>query len=212
MALEAVEPVRISGRMKNALVADLVLADPENGDEWLVSPMRDEYEWTEHFGRQLGMRRTYGPGGIHDTLMVLVVEVDEWLRTWPPKPDPKSVQTLAHQATKFLTPVEVYATLLAGPGRWGQARIDEGCRLDRLGAHMQPMLEKALASEINRLLDDWVKWDIRKLRERRDEALKALRAAQPKAVPERPPRIPYQRPTGKERAERLKHYHPPGRT
>lgn len=50
---------RASPRLKNALVADLVFEDlDESGDHWLTDPLGGEYEWTEHFGRQLALRGT----------------------------------------------------------------------------------------------------------------------------------------------------------
>ena len=55
---------RASPRLKNALVADLVFENlDQSGDHYLTDPLNDEYDWTEHFGRQLGLVRTWGTEG-----------------------------------------------------------------------------------------------------------------------------------------------------
>lgn len=215
MSLAPTARPRISLRLKNALVADLVVEDVgEEGDHWLVQPLRDEHEWTEHLARQLGMQTTDGPGGIHDTLLMIIGQVDELVRSWPPRHDIKVCAHLAHEATKHLTPIELFATLLAGPTHWRRLKIEAGCAVERLDSHMQPMLEKALAADLNRVLSKWVEWDIRDLQQRRKEALEAAKTARLKAEVEAAgPRIRYKRPTGRDRADRLKPlYQPPGRT
>lgn len=215
MSLASSEGLRISRRLKDALVADLVMEDlGEQGDRWLVLPLRDEHEWTEHFARQLGMQATYESGGIHDTLLVIIGQVDEVIRTWPPRQDIRVCRELTHEATKHLTPIELLATLLAGPPNWRRMKIETGCTVERLASHLQPMLEKLLAAELKRVLGQWVQWDVPKLRERRKEALNAAQSARAKPEPEAAgPRIPYKRPSGRERTDRLKPlYQPPGRT
>ncbi len=217
MELAATDGPRISGRLKNALVADLVMEDlgPE-GDHWLVEPLGDEFEWTEHLARQLGMERTWGPGGIHDTLMVVLDQVDHLLReAWPPRHDLGVCKEIAHEATKHVSPTALLATLLSGPVSWRRAKVEGGCRVDRLGTQLQPLLEKALATDLHRVLEKWVEWDIRQLRERRQRALDAAKAAQREEQAAKPgsPRVRYQRPTGKDRDELLRpRYRPPGRT
>jgi hypothetical protein len=210
------ERSRISPRLKNALVADLAMENLDaDGDRWLVEPLRDEREWTEHLGRQLGMRTTYGPGGIHETLLVLLHELDELIRTWPPRHDAGVCRELAHEATKHLSPTELLDTLLAGPPQWRRSKVEAGCRVDHLANHMQPLLEKALAADLNRVLAKWVEWDIRKLRERRQKALAdAEAAARAKAAATAPvKRVRYQRPSGKDLTELIRPpFQPPSRT
>ena len=215
MSVAGIEPPRISPRLRNALVADLVVEDlSDEGDELLLRPLHDPMEWTEHFGRQLGMHTTYGTGGVHDTLLLILREVEDLIRAWPIRHDVGLCRALAHEATKHLGPLELYATLLAGPARWRNAKIEPGCKIDRLPGRLQPILEKALAAELNRVLAKWDQWDIRKLRERRSAAIQEAKAAQARAGAEAAgPRVPYQRPTGRDRIDRLTPpYQPPGRT
>ncbi len=215
MRLAPNERLRISGRLKNALVADLVMNDlGEEADHWLVGPLRDEHEWTEHFSRQLGMDINYGQAGLHETLLLIILEIDELIRSWPPRHDIRVCRALAHEATKHLTPIELHATLLAGPHRWRRLKVEAGCTIEGLATHMQPILEKELAAELNRVLSKWVEWDIPKLHERRKGALKATEAVEAGAEPDAArPRAKYQRPTGRERTDRLAPlYQPPGRT
>ncbi|MDQ4092596.1 MAG: hypothetical protein M3143_04045 [Actinomycetota bacterium] len=209
------EELRISPRLKNALVADLVIEDlGPRGDRWLTDPMRNPDEWTEHLGRQLGMTTTYGPGGIHDTLLVVVLQLDAVVRTWPPQHDLAACRQLAHEATKHLSPIELVATLLAGPLPWRRSKLEAGCRVDGLSAQLQPLLEKALATDLNRVLEKWVEWDIRKLRERRQSALDAQTADRvPTAAAAPTQRVRYQRPTGRDLTDLITpRYQPPGRT
>jgi hypothetical protein len=206
------EGFRPSTRLRAALVADLVMNDvDERGDVWLSEPLREEHEWTEHFGRQLGITWMYGDGGVHDTLMLILPEVDRLIRTWPPTRDLKVCRELAHEATKHLSAVELVGTLLAGPSSWRQAKVESGCRVDRLRNHLQPMLEKLLAAELHRVLDQWERWDIRELKSRRREALETARTRNEAEAAQ--PRTPYRRPTGRDRLDRLEPpYQPPGRT
>src|SRR6266511_284978 len=115
------EAPRLSPRLRNALVADLVeKAVPDEVDRWLLARL-PEHEWVEHLARQLGFRTTDGPGGIHDTLMLCIPELDRMLREWPLPSDGKASYALARAATKSLTSLESYATLLVGPGKWRRA-------------------------------------------------------------------------------------------
>jgi hypothetical protein len=190
------------------------MEDPGDDDEWerasdywLAQPLQDERDWTRNLGRQLGLRDDE-IAGVHDTLLLVVRELDNLIRVWPPPlEDGNACQQLAHEATKNLQPVELYATLMAGPPRWREARV-QGCKIGKLAGQLQPALEKALAAGLNQVLGRWVKWDIRELRKRRDAAIRAVQEASVSA-----PRVPYQRPEGRERWERLKPaYRPPGRT
>ncbi|MDQ6796606.1 MAG: hypothetical protein M3011_01040 [Actinomycetota bacterium] len=186
------------------------------GDHWLVEPLRDERDWSDHLARQLGMETTYGPGGIHDTLLVALLEIDDLLKgAWPPRHDLGVCKEIAHEATKHLSPTELVATLLAGPPTWRRSRIEAGCRVDRLSVKLQPLLQKALATDLNRVLAKWVEWDIRKLRDRRQKAIdEANAAARAQALATAPtPRVRYKRPTGRDLDDLLRpRYQPPGRT
>ena len=205
------------GASEERLVADLVMEDlgPE-GDHWLVDPLRDEWDWSDHLARQLGMKTTDGPGGIRDTLLVALLEIDELLKeAWPPRHDLRVCKDIAHEATKHLSLTELVATLMAGPLTWRRSKIEAGCRVDRLSAQLQPLLQKALATELNRVLAKWVEWDIRKLRDRRQKALdEAKAAARAQAIATAPTRrVRYQRPTGRDLDDLLRpRYQPPGRT
>lgn len=214
MVLVPNEQKRISPRLKHALVADLVLEDlADDGARWLVEPLRDEWEWTEHFARQLGVRTTDGPSGVHESLLMIIREIDEMIHVWPPRHDIAVCRELAHEATKHLSPIELYATLLAGPPQWRRAKIEAGCKVEGLAGHMQPILEKALAAELNRVLGKWVEWDIRKLRERRKEVVEANEAAAREKANAARPSVPRRRPTDRDRGDRLTTlYQPPGRT
>lgn len=213
--MERAEP-SISPLLRLALVADLAMDVSTEGDGWLEERTDDDYDWTRHFGRQLGFRSSaWNEPHLRETLLFLVRQVDDLLRgPWPPTYDHQTCDALADGATKHLSPVDLYATLLAGPPQWGQAKIDEVCRVNRLSQHLQPILRKGLATAIKVALDRWLAWDIRKLRQRRREALDAKRATEAEEQAElRPPRVPYQRPTGRDRADRIRPlFQPPGRT
>lgn len=214
MDRSSVEDKRISPRLKQALVADLVMGDPtRESDHWLVEPLREPAEWTEHLARQLGIRDTLGVADIHGTLLLIVGELDDLIRYWPPPRDGNAWKDLAHEATKSLSPVEVYATLLAGPESWRNQTLDKGCKVDRLHLHLQPILAKVLTAELSRVIGDWVKWDIRKLRERRDELRAVAKAEQvAPAVHEAPPRVPPRRRPDYEPNRPTRAFQPPGRS
>ncbi len=115
---------------------------------------------------------------IHDTLVLVLQDVDHLLREgWPPRHDLGVCKEIAHEATKHLSPTELVATLLSGPVSWRRSKVEGGCRVDRLAAQMQPLLEKALATDLHRVLAKWVEWDIRQLRDRRQKAIEAAEAA-----------------------------------
>jgi hypothetical protein len=207
---------RISPRLRDALVADLVMEDLDpdgDGAYWLTVALKHEEEWTEHLARQLGFSRTDGPSDLHQTLLLIVRELDDMLRHWPPPhEDSSTCRKLAHDATKSLTPLELYATFLAGPTHWRAKKVD-ACKIDKLPAQLQPILERALAAELSRVLGQWVKWDTRKLKERRREAIKAAEAARAEAEREVARKEPYRRQADKDRWDRTKPlYRPPGRT
>jgi hypothetical protein len=180
---------RISWRLQHALVADEVVEDlSTEADELLEKRIVDQTEWTEHLGRQLDIK-TYGRGDVHSTLLTLIPLLDELVRAWPPGHDPAVCRRLAEEACKNLSPFELYATLLAGPARWRTRKIAPGCTVDRLPVHLKPILEAALAAELDLMLGKWVQWDIPKIKERRKEALKASEKIPVKAERAPTPRV-----------------------
>lgn len=219
------ERIRISGRLKNALIADLVVeADTVGADRLLLGGVsNDEHDWTSHLGRQLGMPTTYVPhGGVHDTLMVLIPELDILLQNWPLNTDSRTCTTLARAATKSLNDVEVYATLLAGPPSWRRSPVGADCKVEKLAAHLSETLERALASGLSQMLQKWSEWDVRGLRGRWQDAKdrgtkleaerRAVTRAQPRSTtPAGRKRIPP--PPNVDRAKELQGYfQPKGRT
>ena len=210
------EAWRPSGIMRNDLVADLAMEDlGPAGDRWLTEPLRSPIEWSENFGRQLGVSDVYS-WDIDMTLRFLIEQVEGLIFPWPPPSDEGTCKHLAHEATKNLSPMERYGMLRAGPGRWESAKV-EGCRVGGINSELQRVLEAALARELRRVLDQWVDWDIRKLKDRRDAAIKAreeeriaeeVQAAEA-ARKAAPPRKPFVR-----HPDDLKGmgYIPPGRT
>ncbi|MGP8064506.1 MAG: hypothetical protein ACLP5O_18420 [Acidimicrobiales bacterium] len=208
-----------SPRLKQALVADLVMQeDDRSNDHLLTDRMNDNHELTENLARQLSLTY-YSPAGIHDTLLVVIVLIDELLRgVWPPPHTPEDCQPIAVAATKNLDGYEVYATLLAGPGRWRNRRIQDGVTVSSLPATLKPILATELATELSQMFSRWVQWDIRDLRGRRDEAIKAKQAAEAEQrEAERKARPARKRPTPAEIAARrqdnpVASYQPKGRT
>lgn len=165
-----IEMPRLSPRLNDALVADLLQdADDDLGDQLLLERFRDEHEWTENLGRQLRLK-THGPGGIHETLNVLLPELDRLLREWPLPTDGKTCRLIADAATKSLSAVEAYATLLNGPGKWRRAVLGQDVSVDHLDGRLRVILQKALAASLNDMLSRWTSWEIPRLRERWREA------------------------------------------
>ena len=210
---------QISPRLKNALVSYLVAdnVDREN-DHWLTERLDDESDWTWHLGEQLGFRARYGTiSGLHDTLLFIVRILDDWIREpWPPAFDMAFCEDVARGATQDLTPFELYSTLLAGPQKWMARRVNASCTLGELPKRIQPVLERALAADLNQMLDRWVTWKIPDLAQRRREAIKAQREGlELKEEPPGPPkpRVPPNRQAlADSRALRQADYTPPGRT
>ena len=205
---------RITRRLRDALVADLVLGElDESGEYWLTAKLEPR-DWTHHLARQLGVDME-GPGGIHDTLLLIVREVDRLIGTLRPTDQLEEIcKELAHEATKNLQPLDVYATLLAGPARWRQKKIEAGCRIANLPGQLQPILERELATELRRVLGEWAKLDFRKLGEQREEAVKAARANADVGAKTTASTGPRQPQTAQDRGDRLKlrPFQPRGRT
>jgi hypothetical protein len=200
MALASSDDKPVSRLLKNALVADLVMeATSQECDYLLTEPQNDDREWTNNLGRQLEMD-THGKmwevGGVHATLSFLVRMIDtDLMSPWRPPHELVLCQELAHEATKHLGGFEMYATLLAGPTRWRRAgKIRAGCPVENLPIQLQPILKNALGSQLHGVLGNWQRWDIRKLRERRQAAIDAAAqtraAAEAEAARERAPQGP----------------------
>ncbi|MFP5255596.1 MAG: hypothetical protein ACLGI8_07070 [Acidimicrobiia bacterium] len=149
-------------------MADLIVADESQSDR-LLTEKQDEYDATGHLARQLGLASTFG-GDIHGTLMFVLEHLDDLIRDWPPPEDSPMVGIIAEEAIKGLTPIEIYTTLLAGPGHWREHKIQAETRVERLPVHLQAILAKCLRAELRRMLQQWVKWDVRGLRDRYAEA------------------------------------------
>lgn len=215
------EQQRISRLLKNALVADRVMEDLDEEDEdedWLMQPLNDPHEWTENLGRQLGMKDywMYREAGAHDTLMLIIPVVEQLVTERPLTSDTSVFKQLAHEATKSLSSMELYATLLAGPPRWRQAKIGVDCKVERLPDHLKPILEKALAGELSRMFEQWTRWDIRNLEQRRKEALEIRRERAKAEAEAARPKTVRRKPSAQELADRAKErggfFTPPGRT
>jgi hypothetical protein len=117
--------------------------------------------------------RTRYSGALHETWLFVIRELDEILRNWPPPSELNDWRWLAHEATKNLDPLERYATILAGPTGWRHTRANFDCTVEGLDKRLQEILEQRLTADLHRVVGQWVTWDVRKLRERREEALAA---------------------------------------
>lgn len=188
-----------SRRLKNALLADLAMKELDKaGDHWLTEPLNDPEQWTDHLARQLGFRRR-PPWHLQETLMVVVVQLDEVLQDWPPRVDLARCAEIVGVATKDLNAVEMLESILLGPARWSQSILDAG-KVSGLRAQLLPILQKGLASEMHRMLESWIDWDIPKLESRR-------RAAREEAERERARQLHEERrprKVGREREDRIK--------
>jgi hypothetical protein len=216
--MSQIETPKLSPRLKDALIADLLQdADDDLGDQLLLERFRDEYEWTEHLKRQLGLR-AHGAGDVHETLKVLLPELGRLLREWPLPTDGKACRSLAEVATKSLLPVETYATLLSGPRRWRKPVLGQDVSVEHLDGRLRVVLQRALATSLNDMLGRWTAWEIPRLRQRWREA-KARQSESREEVDEteraaaRAERQRALRETREDRARwRRACYTPPGRT
>ena len=174
MQCEEHEPLRISSRLKDALIADQVRDDTYDPDYVLrTGAGNDPVDWTEHLARQLGLSTRYhehGVAGLHDTLLVVLPELEDRLRRWPLVVEARDLQPVAESATSGLTPVEVYATMLAGSKVWRSQVIGADVRIDKLASQLRIILNRTLASSLAALLCRWAEWDIRTIREQRAAA------------------------------------------
>jgi hypothetical protein len=173
-------PTKISPRLKDALMADRIMTDEDQPDwEWMDHEMKNPEEWTRHLGRQMGMIESgdeYWQAGAHDTLILLIPELDRIVGNWPPPTEATEFEQLAHVATKDLSPLELYSTLLAGPPRWRRAKLHSNRSVDQLPEELQPVLEREFASSLAAMVARWSRWDIRTFSARRKEERAAVRA------------------------------------
>ena len=211
MGAVRLEDPQVSPRMRDALIADLAMEDlTVDGDHWTRARLREPRDWTEHLARQLSLKSHYY--GVHDTLLMIVEQLDALLREWPPPTDPNVCLNIARQAIKNLDPLELYSMLLAGPGRWQRRKIPPETTYTQLPKRMQLDVERELAGELARLMDRWRAWDIPKLRQKRKEAIAATETAErDETLPDESARW---RPNRREIRElpRDGYFTPPGRT
>src|SRR5665213_2343896 len=105
MTADIEEKWRVSGRLKNALISDLVLDDlgPE-GDALLRTQFADNFEATEHLARQLAMDdHRAAASDVHTTLLFILEQTDDLLRSWPPPTTPDTCRPLADAAVQHLS-------------------------------------------------------------------------------------------------------------
>jgi hypothetical protein len=171
---------RPTGFMRNALVAQRVFQDFD--DLALTVPLNDEYDWTELLGEQMGIRVEYG-GVVHSVLLFMLPEIENELNSWPPPLSQEGWVPLAEAATRGLTPTQLYATLLAGPGRWLRGNLETGT-LDTLPGKLRRLLVRYLASDLAAMSMRWVQWNIRDLKKRRDALLLEQRTKEAEAARE----------------------------
>lgn len=203
---------RFSPRLRDALISDLVMDDlTVYGDRWFEIKMHRQHDLTGHLGRQLGIAVV--DDEVHETLIWLMPEIDKLLASWPPPADLRVYTELAHQSVKNLRPIQVYGMLLAGPGHWRKGSFDAVIGWGSLQQHLQRMLERALASQLAQVVGRWREQDIRKLREKRKEAI-ADAAAAKESSDDKPAADARRRVSLRELADypRERPYVPPGRT
>ena len=207
--------------MRNALVAERVFQNLD--DLALTIPLNDEHDWTELLGSQMGVTVSYR-ADLHSVLLFMLPEIERLLRPWPPPQSHEAWLPLANVAAQGLTPQQLYAALLAGPGRWLRGNLEAGT-LETLPDKLQRLLVRSLAAELSAVVTRWVQWDIRNLKARRDALIaeqeaqateeRAARSAEiaaaaaTKKAPRRPPSPEQLADRAKERGG---HYQPRGRT
>lgn len=210
--MTSADSLRFSPRLRDALISDLVMDDLTiYGDRWFEIKIREPQDWTGHLGRQLGIAVV--DDDVHETLIWLMPLIDELLASWPPPADLGVYAELAHQAVKNLRPMQVYGMLLVGPGHWRKGSFEGVNGWGSLQQHLQRMLEKSLASQLAQVVGRWREQDIRKLREKRKEAIAAAVAAE-ESSGDQPPGDARRRVSLRELADypRERPYVPPGRT
>lgn len=211
------EERRLSPRLRHALIADIVMTDAvddyDPDDLYAPSTL---WEATLELARQLRVRvvaREAAAGDVEATLRFLLPQLDDLVRNWPPQlNEGRTCQDLARETTKNMPAVELFATLMAGPPEWHREQVGP-CKVDRLAANLRPLLTRRLAAELNRMLDEWVKWDVREAEQRLHEVRGRWREEQAKSpTADSRERQPFRRERGRALRERFDQYQPPGRT
>lgn len=203
-----VDDAKISRRMRDLLIGDLALADPEDEGDYWTHKYLTPTEWTSHLARQLGIDDYDLSAGLHDTLLFLVLELDRDIYKLRPDDDLDTLcDELAELATRGLSAVEVYTSILAGPRRWQNKRIEAG-RISALPNALRNALKQNLATELGRVLNGWLAQDLDELKRKLD----AIQQGRPQSQ-QPPPSTPRRRQTPQERADRrrLAPFQPPGR-
>jgi hypothetical protein len=215
------EEYRPSGFMRNALVAQRVFQELD--DSALTDiPLGDPYDWTELLGEQMGVRLDYR-ADLHSVLLFMLPEIQRLLNPWPPPQAQQDWVPLAEAATQGLTALQMYAALMAGPGRWLKGSIAAGTA-ESLPEKLRQLLVRSLASELAGVMTRWEEWNIRNLRDRR-EALIAereehkrkereakLTEVKKKPIPPPPPRRFINEGERADARRSRPDYTPPGRT
>ena len=65
----------------------------------------------------MGVRLDYR-ADLHSVLLFMLPEIQRLLNPWPPPQAQQDWMPLAEAATQGLEPLQMYAALMAGPGRW----------------------------------------------------------------------------------------------
>lgn len=138
---------RFDGRLKVALVSDVVL-DDDFDHEWL--PSTENEAMPEHLARQLGWRIDQGP--VRATMTFVADGLNEIFQGFPI--DTENVaRVLAEEAVQGTTAGELVDLVLAGPKSLKSADLPP--RFSQLVNHIRPLMEKALRSELRRVFQKW---------------------------------------------------------
>jgi len=207
------EPLRISPRLRDALVADLMEEADEEERDWLLSDKRrrDEHECTEDLARQLGFQRTYDPV-VHDLLLFVLPELERLLNQWPLPEDNKECAFIVKHATSGLGVGSTYVAVLSGPPAWSKGRLPDEATIGALPNHLESVLRKGLTSALRSVLDRWTQWNVPRLHHRWDEEWhrrRATPATSPVVLTEAQRR---QRREERNRFNQVAGWVPPGRT
>lgn len=210
------QPTHIGRALADALRCDLAVDPSSEWDDWFLEPVKDPRDWTRHLARQLGLGNYRQTQELHDTLMMFIDPLDELLRAWPPAAAPADFVPVAERATAGIDAVELLAIIMRGPNRWRNKSIPS-CKVGALEAHLRPLVIDGLATGLSEMVGRWEQVDVRSLRSRREEAIKAEeRLRNSKQNGEAESRPVRKRPTPQELADlqrgRASAYIPPGRT
>lgn len=202
--------LRIGPRLRFALVADLVTDELARaaGDRLSVDVARrdDPRDWIQNLARQLHLGDSYGyvDEDVHATLLVVVEGLNELMDDRALLRDPDSARGIAAEAVKHLNTREAMKMLLLGPPSWLTGQISE-CKVEKLGFHLQPIVQKGLTSAISGMLGRWNLWDVIGLRFEWEGAVREQAAAEARQPPRpvqpvarRPKPIPPPRPLTEE--------------